>query len=515
MSNRHHDRPGAGAPGASGGDRQDAGHEVGPAGTTTRRRVLKGATAMAGAATLSNFPLARAVFSQEDHPLSGQSIDMSILGIAGWVPSSLGVEMSPMFAEYAKKRFGYDVSFSFADAPFSGLFQKAATSLATRSQEYNIIISDSQWLGAFASPGWIVRVDDLIEKYPDLDVAWYSDMVRTTYQVYPDGTNKRWGFPQEGDTIALFVRKDMLEDESERQAFQQKHGRQLPRTYADFENLTMDDFRDIAEFFNRPDEGMYGTAMQYSREYDFISCYLYPFFWSRGGDIWNPETGQVEGILNSDVNAQGMEMMKSWLDVMPPGAINYGIAGEIDAFSQGKLFSCFQWAAVGPAMITDDLKDKVMVVPPPAHEGPEGKKRLYTVGGQPWVINKYNSDAQMRVAIDFMRWWYQPDVQLEFARRGGNPCDKATLERSDFDQIQPWFKAYKFMLDGRSKDFWHHPNYSRMLSVQQEAFTSYMTGQTDDPMAALTHAACQQQQILHDAGTAAKGPSDACSGANL
>jgi multiple sugar transport system substrate-binding protein len=121
----------------------------------------------------------------------------------------------------------------------------------------------------------------------------------------------------------------------------------------------------------------------------------------------------------------------------------------------------------------------------------------------------------MRVAIDFMRWWYQPDVQLEFARRGGNPCDKATLERSDFDQIQPWFKAYKFMLDGRSKDFWHHPNYSRMLSVQQEAFTSYMTGQTDDPMAALNYAACQQQQILHDAGTAAKAPSDACSGANL
>jgi multiple sugar transport system substrate-binding protein len=51
--------------------------------------------------------------------------------------------------------------------------------------------------------------------------------------------------------------------------------------------------------------------------------------------------------------------------------------------------------------------------------------------------------------------------------------------------------------------------------VQQEAFTSYMTGQTDDPMAALNYAACQQQQILHDAGTAAKAPSDACSGANL
>ena len=49
-----------------------------------------------------------------DHPLKGQKIDMAILGIGGWLPSRLGVDMSPMFAEYAKKKFGYDVKFTFA-----------------------------------------------------------------------------------------------------------------------------------------------------------------------------------------------------------------------------------------------------------------------------------------------------------------------------------------------------------------------------------------------------------------
>lgn len=96
----------------------------------------------------------------EPHPLAGKKIDMNILGIAGWLPSSLGVKMSPLFADYVKQRYGYDVSFGFAEAPFSDLFQKAATSLATKSQEYNIIISDSQWLGALAKPGWILKLND-------------------------------------------------------------------------------------------------------------------------------------------------------------------------------------------------------------------------------------------------------------------------------------------------------------------------------------------------------------------
>ena len=482
-----------------------------------RRRLLKGAgaTAMAGTAAVA---MPRYVYSQqrEDHPLAGQTIDMTILGIAGWLPSSLGVQMSPLFTEYAQERFGYTAEFSFADAPFSGLFQKAATSLATRSQEYNIIISDSQWLGALASPGWIIQLNDVIAQNPNLDIEWYGPVVPNTYMIYPDGTDQIWGLPQEGDTIALFVRKDLIHNEDERRAFRERYNAELPQTFEDFEELTMTEFEKVAEFFTRPEDEIWGTAMQYSREYDFCSCYLYPFMFSQGGDIWNPETGQVEGILNSDINAMAMEQMKHWLRYQPPGAVNYGIAEQIDVFTQGKVATCFQWAAVGLAMITDDMRDQVMVVAPPKHGEGDAADRIYTMGGQPWVVNAFNDDAHMRVAIDFLNWWYLPEVQLEFARRGGNPCGLETLNSAGFDDLQPWFRAFKFMLEGtRSRDFWHHPKYAEMLSLQQEAFTSFMTGQTADAMQALNVAACGQQQILFDYGTASEGPSRACRGVSL
>lgn len=452
-----------------------------------------------------------------DHPLKGKKIDMAILGIGGWLPSRLGVDMSPLFAKYAKQKFGYDVSFTFAEAPFSALFQKAASTLATRSQEYNIIVSDSQWLGALAEPKWIVKVSDLLKTHPALKIQWYDKVVVDTYQVYPDGSNDLWGLPEEGDTIALFVRTDLFHNPKEKAAFKAKYGMNLPQTFEDFEKLSMDDFEKVAEFFTRPDKGLYGTAMQYSKEYDFMTMYLYPFMFSMGGDIWNAQERKVYGILNSDINAKAMEWNKRMLKYQPPGAVNYGIAEEIDAFTQDKVASAFQWAAVGLAMITDKNRNRVMVVPPPGFKQKDGSlKRLYSIGGQPWVINAYNDQAHMTVAIDFLEWWYLPGTQLEFAKRGGNPCVKAVLESKGFEKIQPWFRAFKYMLrTDRSRDFWHDPKYSEMLAAQQEAFTAYATGQISDPKLGLEWAACEQQKILYEAGRSKIKPPDSCKNVRL
>jgi multiple sugar transport system substrate-binding protein len=448
--------------------------------------------------------------------MEGKSVQMSILGLAGWLPSQLGVAMAnDIFVKYAKDKYGYDVSFTFAEAPFSDLFQKEATSLATKSQEYNILISDSQWIGALAQPGWIVKLNDIIKENPELDVKWYADSVRKTYQIYPDGSDQVWGFPEESDTIALFIRKDMLDNPDEQAAYKAKYGKDMPTKYEDFENMTMPEFEKLADFFTRPDKGLYGTAMQYGKIYDYLSCQLYPFMLSTGGQFWDSKTRQIYGVLNTDSNAKAMDEMKRWLKYQPPGALNYGIPEVIDPFVQGKVFSAFEWAALGQTMIPDALKGKVLVVPPPAHIGADGKpNRIYTIGGQPWVINAFNDADHMQVSIDFFKWWYLPETQLEFAKRGGNPSDAATLNSPGFDEIQPWFRAHKFMLN-YSTDFWHDPRYSEMLAVQQDAWTGFMGGQVSSAEKALEYTACQQQKILYDEGNVQDAPPDSCADVTL
>jgi len=246
-----------------------------------------------------------------------------------------------------------------------------------------------------------------------------------------------------------------------------------------------------------------------------VSCPLISFIRSMGGDIWDPKTGQVEGIMNTPLNAKAMELYKSMLQYNPPGALNYFIAEVVDAFTQGKVFAAWQWVATGATMVPDALKGKVMVVPPPGFKDASGQlRRNYIIGGQPWVINAFNDDAHMRVAFDFMRWWYLPETSANYLKRGGLPCDKATLTSAGFDDVYPWNRTYKYMLQ-RSTDFWHDPRYAEMLATQQEGWTGYMTGQLKDPMHVLDYIACRQQGIMYDEGTADKAPSGACSGIRL
>lgn len=461
-------------------------------------------------------------FGQDAHPLAGQTIDMSVLGIGGWLPSSLGASMAnELFAPYALENYGYTVNFTFTESPFESLFQRAAASLATGSAEFNIIISDSQWLGALATPGWIVDMDQLIangipdmgiDPQPSLDLELYSDVARQTYQVFPDGTDEIWGLPQEGDVQVLFVRTDIVNNPDEMAAFEAENGFAIPSTFEEWEALTMDKFELIAAWFTRPDEELYGIAMQHSIVYDFYSMQLYPFMWSRGGEAWDPTNRTMVGVLDTEVNAEALEWNRRMLNYTPPGALNMGIGENVDAFTQGKAATALQWAAVGLSMVTPELADSVAIVPPPAFENEAGELvRIYSMGGQPWVLNAFNTPEQMRVGVDFLNWWYLPETQTEFARRGGNPTVASTLNDPEFDSINPWNRAYKYMLsDGRARDFWHEPNYAEMLALQQEAFTTFAAGQYNDPMSVLQYVACEQQQILFDNGRTEVAPPDSC-----
>lgn len=434
--------------------------------------------------------------------MKGKTVDFGYSRIAGWPPSAAAEAMWPKFQAYAREKYGYTANLTFAEAPFGELFQKIAPTLASQSQEFNLMVVDSQWLGALAEPGWIVPADRIYKLNPELDLEPYSSLVPNTYQVYPDGSGKRWGFPQMPDTQGVFLRLDWLQDPKNQADFKAKYGRDLGTTYADYENITMKEFEDLLAFFNRPAEGVFGTALQYSKDYDFFSCAYYPFVYSQGGKIWDPATNNVQGILNTDANAKAMEEFVALKQYQADSFATQGIGEVIDLFTKGKVFSAFQWNAVGAAMITPELKGKVLVIPLPKFPGPDGKPQIIgAMGGQPWVVNAFNDDDHMRVSIDFLKWWYSPEVQDDFImNNGGLPWTKEGVNNPKYMEAIPYMASFKYMLgEGVSQDFWHVPEYSQMLAVQQEAFNAYATGQIKSAKAALDYVAAKQQAILFEA----------------
>jgi len=85
------------------------------------------------------------------------------------------------------------------------------------------------------------------------------------------------------------------------------------------------------------------------------------------------------------------------------------------------------------------------------------------------------------------------------------------MEMAGFEDINPWNRAYKYMIiTERARDFWHDPKYSELLAVQQEGWTAYAAGQVNDAVNTLEWIACEQQKILFEAGRSEVAPPDSC-----
>jgi multiple sugar transport system substrate-binding protein len=436
----------------------------------------------------------------QGNEMAGKTIEMSFAVIAGWPPSQAPIELFPDFAAFAKEKYGYTVTARKTEAPFGELFQKIAPTLAAKSQEYNIMVSDSQWLGALAEPGWIVRADDVYAVVPELDIEPFSSLVRNTYQIYPDGSNQRWGFPQMPDTQGLFVRIDILEKEAEN--YKRETGNEMPLTYEDLSKLTVQQWEPIWKYLNGKN-GMAAVAIQQSKEYDFFSCAFHPYVYATGGDIWDPATGNVVGVLNTDANAKMLEYFRSLQQYQPAGSQDFGIGSVIDLFVQEKVVTAFQWLAVGLFMIPPKLQGKAIAIPHPKIEFEGGPEEVIgAMGGQPWVLNKFNDDDHTRAAVDFLKWWYTDETQRKFLAKGGLPWSKKGIENPLFEGAPPpWFKPFVYMLEeGRSRDFWHLPEYAELLAIQQEAYNGYAARQFNDAKSVLDYIAAKQQALLFEKG---------------
>ena len=90
----------------------------------------------------------------------------------------------------------------------------------------------------------------------------------------------------------LAYRKDLFEDPDEMAAFKAKYGYDLavPKTWAEL--------LDIAKFFTRPDEGLYGVAIYTQKDYDAITMGFENVMLGFGGD-WSDENYNPEGVINS------------------------------------------------------------------------------------------------------------------------------------------------------------------------------------------------------------------------
>ena len=163
--------------------------------------------------------------------------------------------------------------------PYNALQQKVFAELGSQSPFYDIIIVDTPWMPAVTNQieplisyiedetltdPELLALDDFIPKvfydtavynHPDSHLEFPGDQSVIDVQAIEDAGFDIFGLPLQANALTMSYRSDLFGDPDEQAAFEAEYGRPLtvPETW--------DEFVEVAQFFTRPDENLYGTTL--------------------------------------------------------------------------------------------------------------------------------------------------------------------------------------------------------------------------------------------------------------
>ncbi|MCX2720865.1 ABC transporter substrate-binding protein [Roseibium salinum] len=349
--------------------------------------------------------------------------------------------------------------------PWQDFQTKAFTEFNARGSAYDMIVGDSQWLGAASEGGHYVDLTEFFKKH-DLGNVMAPATVKY-YAEYPGNSGKFWAIPAEGDAVGWSYRKDWFEDPAEMKAFEAKYGYPLdvPKTWQQL--------IDIAEFFHRPDENRYGVAIYTDNSYDGLVMGVENALFSYGADLGNYETYEVEGILNSEQAVAALEAYRQLYEYTPPGWSKTFFVENNQAITEGLAAMSMNYFAFFPALVnpaSNPHADATGFFANPA--GPDGDQ-FAALGGQGISIVSYSNNIDE--SYKFLEWFIQDDVQKRWADLGGYTAHAATLESEEFRNATPYNEAF-YQTMFKVKDFWAVPEYAELLTAANRRLYPYVVG---------------------------------------
>jgi multiple sugar transport system substrate-binding protein len=132
------------------------------------------------------------------------------------------------------------------EAPYDSLVQKVVLDFSTHKGGYDIISMPYEYLGSFAENQYIMPLDAELSKDAAPVPGFNTDnLIPGLWEASTKWKDHIYGMPSNSAVMMMFHRKDIMENEEEKAAFQEKYGYPLAPA------ATWQLYRDIAEFFTR------------------------------------------------------------------------------------------------------------------------------------------------------------------------------------------------------------------------------------------------------------------------
>lgn len=408
---------------------------------------------------LAKAALASAVAAAATTGVQAQDNEITLCW-AAWDPANALVELSKDFTAST----GIGMNFEFV--PWTNFADRFLNELNSGGKLCDLMIGDSQWIGGGATYGHYVQLNDFF----DSEGISMDDFLPATvyaYSTWPKGEPNYYALPAMGDALGWVYRKDWFSKPELQEAFKAEHGRDLgvPSNW--------NELMDIAKFFQGREidgETRYGAAIYTERGSEGITMGVTSALYPWGFKYENsPGSYDMEGAVNSPEAAEGLEFYKAMYDCCtPPGHADAYMVANLDAYKSGQVAMQMNWFAFFPGIAKDEV---VGGDTSGFFVNPSQNIDASTLGGQGISVVAY-SDKQ-ELALEYIKWFAQPDVQAKWWALGGYSCHKSVLEDPGFADTAPFAADFLKAMSG-VQDFWQEPIYAELLLAMQQRVHDYV-----------------------------------------
>ncbi|MBJ3774525.1 extracellular solute-binding protein [Acuticoccus sp. 2012] len=379
---------------------------------------------------------------------------------AAWDPANALVELSKDFTAQS----GVKMNFEFV--PWTSFADRMLNELNSGGKLCDLMIGDSQWIGGGATYGHYVKLNDFFDA-EGISMDDFLPAAVDAYSAWPKGSDNYYALPAMGDAVGWVYRKDWFEKPEIQAAFKEEYGRDLapPKTW--------DELLEVGKFFQGREidgETRYGAAIYTERGSEGITMgvtnALYPYGFKYENE---PGSYDMEGAVNSPEAVKGLEVYKALYECCtPPGHSDAYMTEDLDAYKSGQTALQMNFFAFFPGIAKDP---EVGGETSGFFVNPSANQAASVLGGQGISVVAYSDNKPE--ALEYIKWFAQPEVQQKWWALGGYAVHNAVVEDPNFPESTP-FAAQFLEAMSNVKDFWQEPIYAELLQAMQKRVHDYV-----------------------------------------
>ncbi|URM36265.1 ABC transporter substrate-binding protein [Flavobacterium anhuiense] len=314
------------------------------------------------------------------------------------------------------------------------LYETTISEKGLKEGKWDIAHINTDWIFDAVNENAVLNLFSLIGENPpeNYPFGWHKSLLHLQKL-----SNGIYGLPFHDGPECLIYRKDLFENETEKANFKRQFGYELstPKTWQEF--------AEIAAFFNRPEQNLYGCVFaNYPDGHNMVFDFCLQL-WTRGGSLLNKKN-QID--IHNEAAIKALEFYRKMVNdksAVHPKSREFGSVEAGLTFAQGQAAMAINWfgfASMAEVIEESKVKGKIDITSLPSDPGYKTASLnvywLYTIG---------SGSKHQKLAYDFLRFATTPESDKLLTTEGGIGCRKSTWKDEEINTLIPFYHKLEML----------------------------------------------------------------------